>query len=59
MREPVILDQLLDRALAESDYYAKRARFARENPQQSQSSAAWALPLSITAPGLRAPAKCI
>ncbi len=32
MREPVILDQLLDRALAESDYYAKRARYARENP---------------------------
>ena len=32
MREPVILDQLLDRALAESDYYARRAQFARENP---------------------------
>jgi CO/xanthine dehydrogenase Mo-binding subunit len=32
MREPVILDQLLDRALAESDYYAKRKRFALENP---------------------------
>lgn len=32
MREPVILDQLLDRALAESDYYARRARYARENP---------------------------
>jgi CO/xanthine dehydrogenase Mo-binding subunit len=31
MREPVILDQLLDHALAESDYHAKRARFAREN----------------------------
>ncbi len=31
MREPVILDQLLDRALAESDYHAKRARYAREN----------------------------
>ena len=31
MREPVILDQLLDRALAESDYYAKRARFSIEN----------------------------
>jgi CO/xanthine dehydrogenase Mo-binding subunit len=31
MREPVILDQLLDRALAESDYYARRARFAEEN----------------------------
>jgi CO/xanthine dehydrogenase Mo-binding subunit len=31
MREPVILDQLLDRALAESDYNAKRERFAREN----------------------------
>ena len=32
MREPVILDQLLDRALKESDYHAKRAQFARENP---------------------------
>ena len=32
MREPVILDQLLDRALEESGYHAKRARFARENP---------------------------
>jgi len=32
LREPVILDQLLDRALKESDYSAKRARFARENP---------------------------
>jgi CO/xanthine dehydrogenase Mo-binding subunit len=31
MREPVILDQLLDRALAESGYHAKRARFAKEN----------------------------
>src|SRR5580704_15178709 len=31
MREPVILDQLLDRALAESGYHAKRARFARAN----------------------------
>jgi CO/xanthine dehydrogenase Mo-binding subunit len=31
MREPVILDHLLGRALTESDYYVKRARFAREN----------------------------
>jgi len=31
MREPVILDKLLDRALAVSDYHARRARFAREN----------------------------
>ena len=31
MREPVILDQLLDRALAESGYHAKRVRFAKEN----------------------------
>jgi CO/xanthine dehydrogenase Mo-binding subunit len=31
MREPVILDQLLDRALRESDYYARRARFKLEN----------------------------
>lgn len=32
LREPVILDRLLERALKESDYEAKRARFARENP---------------------------
>jgi CO/xanthine dehydrogenase Mo-binding subunit len=32
MHEPVILDKLLDRALLESDYHARRARFARENP---------------------------
>jgi CO/xanthine dehydrogenase Mo-binding subunit len=31
MREPVILDKLLDRALAECDYHARRARFAEEN----------------------------
>jgi len=31
MREPVILDRLLDRALEESDYRAKRERFAKEN----------------------------
>ena len=35
MREPVIMDQLLDRALRESDYHAKRARFARENPSSA------------------------
>ncbi len=32
MREPVILDKLLDRALAESDYYNKRVQFTEENP---------------------------
>ena len=31
MREPVILDKLLDRALAESGYHAKHEQFAREN----------------------------
>lgn len=31
MRDPVIMDELLDRALKESDYYAKRKRFALEN----------------------------
>jgi len=31
MRDPVILDKLLDRALAESDYYAKHEKFAQEN----------------------------
>ena len=35
MREPVILDHLLDRALSESGYYARRERFARENPLSS------------------------
>jgi CO/xanthine dehydrogenase Mo-binding subunit len=32
MKDPVIMDKLLDRALEESDYHARRARFARENP---------------------------
>jgi CO/xanthine dehydrogenase Mo-binding subunit len=32
MREPVILEKLLDRVLAESDYHGKRAQFAKENP---------------------------
>ena len=31
MREPVILDKLLDRALTESDYYERQKRFAQEN----------------------------
>jgi CO/xanthine dehydrogenase Mo-binding subunit len=31
MREPVILDKLLDRALAESGYHQKRSQFARED----------------------------
>jgi CO/xanthine dehydrogenase Mo-binding subunit len=31
MRDPVILDKLLDRALTESDYHARRARVAKEN----------------------------
>jgi CO/xanthine dehydrogenase Mo-binding subunit len=31
MREPVILDELLERALRESDYYEKLARFKLEN----------------------------
>jgi CO/xanthine dehydrogenase Mo-binding subunit len=31
MREPVILDKLLDRALADSGYCQKRLRFARDN----------------------------
>jgi CO/xanthine dehydrogenase Mo-binding subunit len=35
MREPVILDHLLDRALKESDYHAKRTKFARENQTSS------------------------
>ena len=35
MKEPVILDQLLDRALKESDYYERRKQFARENPTSS------------------------
>lgn len=35
MREPVIMDMLLERALRESDYHARRARFARENPSSA------------------------
>ncbi|WP_263354482.1 xanthine dehydrogenase family protein molybdopterin-binding subunit [Acidicapsa acidisoli] len=35
MREPVILDALLDHALKESDYTAKRERFTRENPHSA------------------------
>jgi CO/xanthine dehydrogenase Mo-binding subunit len=31
MREPIILDHLLDRALSESGYCARREQFAREN----------------------------
>ncbi len=31
LHEPVILDQLLERALQESSYHAKRAQFARDN----------------------------
>jgi CO/xanthine dehydrogenase Mo-binding subunit len=34
MREPVMMDELLDRALKESDYHAKRARFAIENQKR-------------------------
>lgn len=32
MRQPVLMDRLLDRALELSDYHAKVARFARDNP---------------------------
>jgi CO/xanthine dehydrogenase Mo-binding subunit len=32
MRDPVIMDELLDRALQESNYCAKRKQFAAENP---------------------------
>jgi CO/xanthine dehydrogenase Mo-binding subunit len=32
MREPVIVDKLLDRALAESEYHARHSQFAKENP---------------------------
>ena len=35
MREPVILEKLLDRALTESGYRAKRAGFAKENLRSS------------------------
>jgi len=35
MREPVILDRLLDRALTESAYYARKEQFARSNPQSA------------------------
>ncbi len=32
MREHVIMDKLLDRALTESNYYARKTQFAQENP---------------------------
>jgi CO/xanthine dehydrogenase Mo-binding subunit len=32
MHEPLMMDQLLDRILKESDYHVRRTRFARENP---------------------------
>ena len=35
MREPVILDHLLDRALRESNYHARREQFTQENPLSS------------------------
>jgi CO/xanthine dehydrogenase Mo-binding subunit len=35
MREPVILDTLLERALKESGYTSKQERFARENPHST------------------------
>ena len=35
MREPVILDRLLDRVLTESDYYARKATFAQANPKSA------------------------
>jgi len=35
MNEPIILDTLLERALQESDYHAKRARFAQQNPHSA------------------------
>ena len=35
MREPVILDTLLERALQESGYEAKREQFARDNPNRA------------------------
>jgi CO/xanthine dehydrogenase Mo-binding subunit len=35
MRDPVIMDELLDRALKESDYYLKRKQFAIENRSSS------------------------
>jgi CO/xanthine dehydrogenase Mo-binding subunit len=35
MREPIIMDRLLDRVLRESDYYARRKQFALDNPTSS------------------------
>jgi CO/xanthine dehydrogenase Mo-binding subunit len=35
MREPVMLDELLERALTDSDYHAKRVNYARENQASS------------------------
>ena len=35
MRDPMDLGKLLDRALSLSDYHARRARFAKENPRST------------------------
>jgi len=35
MREPLMMDKLLDRILSESDYCARRERFVRENPSST------------------------
>ena len=58
MREPVILDKLLDRALAESDYYAS-AGDSRKKTGTPRSSAVWALPPFIMGRDSRAQASAI
>ncbi len=59
MREPVILDKLLDRALAESNYHDKRRAVRERECDTVPSSAAWASPPSITAPDLPVRASAI
>jgi CO/xanthine dehydrogenase Mo-binding subunit len=58
MREPVILDKLLDRALARAITTPSGRDLRDENPP-ARSSAAWASPLSITAPDSPARASAI
>ena len=59
MREPVILDQLLDRALRRERLPRQARAVCPRESERAQSSAAWASPLSITARDSPARARCI
>jgi CO/xanthine dehydrogenase Mo-binding subunit len=55
MREPLMMDQLLDRILKESDYHAA-VRASRGRIRRARSNAAWASPVFITARASQGPA---